>query len=60
MSKNQSKNVGITLSLSPELYRRIKREADIKKISIEQLIIKVIEHGLRCDLEADQKEAVHV
>ncbi len=57
MSKNQSENVEVILTLSPELYRRIKHAADIKKISIEQWIIKAIEYGIRCDKEADQKEA---
>ena len=52
MSKNQSENVEVILTLSPELYRRIKHAADIKKISIEQWIIKAIEYGIRCDKEA--------
>ncbi len=47
MSKNQSENVEVILTLSPDHYRMIKRCATVRNISIEQWILEATEGDLR-------------
>ncbi len=47
MSKNQSENVEVILSLSPDHYRMIERCTKIEEVSVEQWILKATEGSLR-------------
>ena len=47
MSKNQSENVEVILTLSPEHYRMVERCAKIEEVSVEQWMLKATEGSLR-------------
>ena len=47
MSKNQSENVEVILTLSPEHYHMIERCAKIEEKSVEQWILQATEGSLR-------------
>ncbi len=47
MSKNQSKNVEVILTLSSEHYCMIKRCAKLKEKSVKQLILQATEGSMR-------------
>ncbi len=60
MSKNQSENVEVILTLSPEHYHMIARCAKIEEKSVEQWILRATESDLRSTAYDFEDTRVHV